>query len=86
MSDKIDKSLILLILIGFTFSDSLMGIIWDMGKSLIYLIIFIFGIGMVNSSFADNIKSIITELLNIGSNNSSLPCYSGDFFAIFSFG
>lgn len=69
MSNKIDKSVILLILIAFTFSDSLWEIIWNIGKSLIYLIIFIFAINMINSSFANDIKNIINDLLNIGSNN-----------------
>jgi hypothetical protein len=69
MSEKLDKTVILLILVAFTFSDSLWDIIWNIGKSLIYLIIFIFAINMVNTSFASDIKNMINDLLNIGSNN-----------------
>ena len=69
MGNKIDKTVILLALILFTFSNSLWDIIWNIGKSLIYLIIFIFCINLVNSSLATSIKSMINDLLNIGSNN-----------------
>jgi len=66
---KIDKMTILLILILFTFYDKLSFVIWDIGKSLIYIVIFLFGLSYLNKPFADNIKKIIYEIINIGSNN-----------------
>lgn len=66
---KIDKMTILLILILFTFYDKLSYIIWDIGKSLIYIVIFLFGLSYLNKPFADNIKNIIYDIINIGSNN-----------------
>jgi hypothetical protein len=69
MGNKMDKTVILLALVLFTFSNSLWDIIWNIGKSLIYLIIFIFCINLVNTSLAMSIKSMINDLLNIGSNN-----------------
>ena len=66
---KIDKMTILLILILFTFYDKLSFVIWDIGKSLIYIVLFLFGLYYLNKPFADNIKNIIYEIINIGSNN-----------------
>lgn len=66
---KIDKMTILLILILFTFYDKLSFVIWDIGKSLIYIVLFLFGLSYLNKPFADNIKNIIYEIINIGSNN-----------------
>jgi len=63
------KNLTLLILILFTFYDKLSFIIWDIGKSLIYIVIFLFGLSYLNKPFADNIKNIIYEIINIGSND-----------------
>jgi hypothetical protein len=66
---KIDKMTILLILILISFYDKLSFIIWDIGKSLIYIVIFLFGLSYLNKPFADNIKNVIYEIINIGSNN-----------------
>ena len=69
MNNKIDKTVILLILVLFAFSNNLLDIIWNIGKSLLYLIIFLFSINQINPDFAQNIKTIIYDFLNIGSNN-----------------
>jgi len=69
MNNKVDKTVILLVLVLFTFSDNLSDIIWNIGKSLLYLIIFLFSINQINPEFAQNIKTIIYDFLNIGSNN-----------------
>ena len=66
---KLDKMTILLILILITFYDKLSFIIWDIGKSLIYIVLFLFGLSYLNKPFADTIKNIIYEIINIGSNN-----------------
>jgi len=66
---KIDKMTILLVLIVFTFYNKLSFILWDIGKALIYIVLFLFGISYLNKPFAEKIKKILNEIINIGSNN-----------------
>ena len=66
---KIDKMTILLILILFTFYDKLSSILWNIGKSLIYIILFLYGLSYLNKPFADKIKKILGEFINISSNS-----------------
>jgi hypothetical protein len=69
MANILDKTSILLILVCFMFSNQLSGIVWTAGKGLVYIVIFIYCIGFINESFALQIKKMITDIINIGSNN-----------------
>lgn len=62
------KGTILIVLILFMFSSRILDITWDIGKSLIYLILIIYGINYLNPSLARKIKEIITDFINIDSN------------------
>ena len=69
-SYSLDKSSLLIIVLLFMFSSKLWDIAWDIGKSLLYIIIIIYLIGFVNQDLADNIKSIIHDFTNVNPNNS----------------
>jgi hypothetical protein len=62
------KGTILIVLILFMFSSRILDITWDIGKSLIYLILIIYGVNYLNPSLAKKIKEIITDFINIDSN------------------
>lgn len=70
MEGKFSKGSILIVLILFMFSSRILDITWDIGKSLIYLILIIYGINYLNPSFANKIKEIIIEFINIDSNGN----------------
>lgn len=62
------KGTILIVLILFMFSSKILNIAWDIGKSLIYLILIIYGINYLNPNLAKKIKEIIIDFINIDSN------------------
>ncbi len=62
------KGTILIIFILFMFSSKILDITWDIGKSLFYLILIIYGINYLNPELANKIKEIIIDLINIDSN------------------
>ena len=66
----LDKSSLLIIVLLFMFSSKLWDIAWDIGKSLLYIIIIIYLISFVNQDLADNIKNIIHDVTNVNSNNN----------------
>ncbi len=70
MEGKFSKGTILIVLILFMFSSRLLDITWDIGKSLIYLILIIYGINYLNPSLANKIKEIIIEFIDINSNGN----------------
>jgi len=65
---SLDKSSLLIIVLLFMFSSKLWDIAWDIGKSLLYIIIIIYLISFVNPDLADNIKNIIHDFTNVNSN------------------
>jgi hypothetical protein len=67
-SGTFTKGTVLIVFILFMFSSRLLDIAWDIGKSLIYLIIIIYGVNYLNPSLASKIKEIITDFINIDSN------------------
>lgn len=66
VKNQFDKGTLLIILLVFLFSHKLIDIVWDIGKSLIYLIIIIFGINYLNPQIANKIKQAINDFINIG--------------------
>ncbi len=67
-----DKSSLLIIVLLFMFSSKLWDIAWDIGKSLLYIIIILYLLSYINQDLADNIKNFIHDLTNIKSNNHFL--------------
>lgn len=59
------KGTILIILILFMFSSRILDIIWDICKSLIYLILIIYFINYLNPILAKKIKEIINDFIDI---------------------
>jgi hypothetical protein len=64
------KGTILIVLILFMFSSRILDIAWDIGKSLIYLILVIYVVNYLNPSLASKIKEIIIEFIDINSNGN----------------
>jgi len=60
-----NKGTILIVLILFMFSSRILDIIWDICKSLIYLILIIYFINYLNPILANKIKEIITDFIDI---------------------
>jgi len=71
-SFSIDKSSILIMVLLFMFSSKLWDIAWDIGKSLLYIIIIIYLLGFINQDLADNIKNIIHDFTNVNPNTGFL--------------
>lgn len=69
-SFSLDKSSLLVIVLLFMFSSKLWDMAWDIGKSLLYIIIIIYLIGFVNQDLADNIKNIIHDFTSVNSSNN----------------
>lgn len=69
-SFSMDKSSLLIIVLLFMFSSKLWDMAWDIGKSLLYIIIIIYLIGFVNQDLADNIKNIIHDFTNVNATNN----------------
>lgn len=63
------KGTLLIILILFMFSSKILDITWNIGKSLIYLILIIYGINYLNPILGKKIKEIINDFINIDSNS-----------------
>jgi len=63
------KETILIILILFMFSSKILDIVLDIGKSLIYLILIIYGVNYLNPILGKKIKEIINDFINIDSDS-----------------
>ena len=66
----LNKSTILIIFVLFMFSDKLWNISWDVGKSLLIVICILFALNYLNPTFAAKIKEIISDFINVGSENN----------------
>ena len=64
---NMDKSTLLIILLLFIFSSKLWDIAWDIGKSILYIIIIMYLINFVNQDWAIKIKEIINDFMNVDS-------------------
>ena len=71
-SESLDKGAILVIFLLFMFSSKLWQITWDIGTSLLYLIIAIYFLNYVYPPLGTKIKEIIMDFINLDSNNSFL--------------
>jgi hypothetical protein len=62
----------ILIILFFMFSNKLIDIFWDIAKSILYLIILIFGLNIINPNLSTKLRNIITDLIDIDSENNFL--------------
>lgn len=77
-SESLDKGAILVIFLLFMFSSKLWDITWDIGISLLYLIIVIYFLNYVYPPLGTKIKKIIMDFINLDSNNSFLKDFLSD--------
>jgi len=77
-SESLDKGAILVIFLLFMFSSKLWDITWDIGISLLYLIIVIYFLNYVYPPLGTKIKEIIMDFINLDSNNSFLKDFLSD--------
>ena len=68
--NTLDKSTLIIIILLCMFSSKLWDIAWDIGKSLLYIIIILYLINFVNTDLANNIRSIIYDFTNIDPSNN----------------
>lgn len=62
--------IIVLLLLGiFIFRDQLSDIIFVLSKSILYTLIFFFGISFINGPFATRLKKLLTDIINYESPN-----------------
>lgn len=62
----------ILIILFFMFSNKLIDIFWDIAKSLLYLILLIFGLNIINPTLSTKLRSWIMDLIDIDSENNFL--------------
>jgi hypothetical protein len=60
-----DQNTLIIIVILILLSSQLWSILWDIGKSSIYITILILILSYVNPAIADNVKNIIKRMINL---------------------
>ena len=78
---SMDKSTLLIIVLLFMFSSKLWDIAWDIGKSILYIIIIMYLIGFVNQDLSNKIKEIINDFTNVNTSSN----FISDLFSKLSF-
>lgn len=68
-NESYSKGTILIILILFMFSSKLLNIVWDIGKSGLYIFLIIYCLNYLNPNIAKKIKEILFDVINFGNNN-----------------
>jgi uncharacterized protein YacL len=61
----IDIGIIILVIVLLIFSSKIWDIMWDIGKSLIYIIIIIYILNYFSPTMAEKIKQILIDLIDI---------------------
>ena len=85
-NESYSKGTILIILILFMFSSKLLNIVWDIGKSGLYIFLIIYCLNYLNPNIAKKIKEILFDVINFGNNNiikNILSTISSFFFGLF---
>jgi hypothetical protein len=70
-NESYSKGTILIIILLFMFSSKIFNVVWDIGKSLIYIFIIIYCLNIWNPNIAKKIKEILNDIVST-SNNSFL--------------
>jgi len=65
-----NKLTIIIIIILFMISSNIRDITWNIGKSLLYIICILYLINYLNPIIANQIKEIIVDFINIGSESN----------------
>jgi hypothetical protein len=68
-NESYSKGTILIVLILFMFSSKLFNIVWEIGKSGLYIFLIIYSLNILNPKIAIKIKEMLFDLINIGNNN-----------------
>ena len=69
-NESYTKGTILIFIILFMFSSKLFNIVWDIGKSLLYIFLIIYCLNILNPNIAKKIKEILNDIINTGDNNN----------------
>ena len=68
-SNDFNKGNILIILLLVLFSSKVWDLIWDISKSILWIIIILYGLNYFNPTLGIKLKSIITDLIGTGTEN-----------------
>jgi hypothetical protein len=68
-SNDFNKGNILIILLLVLFSSKVWDLIWDISKSILWIIIILYGLNYFNPTLGVKLKSIITDLIGTGTEN-----------------
>ena len=69
-NESYTKGTILIVIILFMFSSKLFNIVWDIGKSLLYIFLIIYCLNILNPNIAKKIKEILNDIINTGNDNN----------------
>ena len=67
---EINKNLLFIIFIIFIFYSNIQHILWHIIKSLLYIVIGLFILNYIDSNLALQIKEILIDIINMGSNSN----------------
>ena len=60
-----DKNSIITIFVFFLLSNQLYNIVWEIGKSIFYIVLIIFGLNYINPTLFNNLKKYLVNFINL---------------------
>lgn len=60
-----DKKSLITVFVFFLLSNQLYNIAWEIGKSVFYIILIIFGLNYLNPELSDTFKNYLTNFINL---------------------
>ena len=60
-----DKNALITIFVFFLLSNQLYNIVWEIGKSIFYIVLIIVGLSYINPSLSDTLKKYLINFINL---------------------
>lgn len=60
-----DKNALITIFVFFLLSNQLYNIVWEIGKSLFYIVLIIVGLSYINPSLSETLKKYLVNFINL---------------------
>lgn len=60
-----DKNALLTIFVFFLLSNQLYNIVWEIGKSIFYIVLIIFGLSYINPGLSETLKKYLINFINL---------------------
>lgn len=60
-----DKKSLITVFVFFLLSNQLYNIVWEIGKSVFYIVLVIFGLNYLNPELSDTLKNYLTNFINL---------------------